>query len=96
MCSILRQDCGACAGYFLGLPESPIRSILLEDCRFTFDPDAKPFVAAMADGVEPCKGLGLIVYYADNVTLRDVTITGQQGEPLTAVQVGSVNWEGKA
>ena len=89
------QDCGACAGYFLGLPESPIRSILMEDCRFTFDPEAKPFVPAMADGVEACKGLGLVVYYADSVTLRDVTVEGQQGEKLTAVQVGSVNWEGQ-
>jgi polygalacturonase len=89
------QDCGACAGYFLGLPESPIRSIRLEDCRFTYDPNAKPFLPAMADGVEICQGQGLIVYYADQITLRNVSITGQQGEKLVAVQVGNVLWEGE-
>ena len=89
------QDCGACAGYFLGLPESPIRSIVMEDCRFTFDPEAKAFQPALADGVEACKGQGLIVYYADSVTLRNVQLTGQTGEKLTAVQAGSINWEGE-
>ncbi len=89
------QDCGACAGYFLGLPESPIRSIVMEDCRFTFDPEAKAFQPALADGVEACKGQGLTVYYADSVTLRNVQINGQTGEKLTAVQAGSINWEGE-
>ena len=87
------QDCGACAGYFLGLPEQPIESLLMEDCAFTYAPDAKPFVPALAEGVEACLHQGLVVYYADQVTLRNVSINGQQGEKLTAVQVGNVLWE---
>ena len=87
------QECGACAGYFLGLPESPIRSLRMENCRFTFDPDAKAFRPALADGVEACKGQGLIVHYADQITLRNVSISGQQGEKLVTVQTGKIDWE---
>ncbi len=89
------QDCGACAGYFLGLPEQPIESILVEDSTFTYAPDAKPFVPALADGVAECLNQGLIVHYADQITLRNVSITGQQGEKLVAVQVGNILWEGE-
>ena len=88
-------DCGACAGYFLGLPEQPIESILVEDSVFTYAPDAKPFVPALADGVEACLHQGLVVHYADQITLRNVSMTGQQGEKLVAVQVGNVLWEGE-
>ena len=90
------QDCGACAGYFLGLPERPIQSILLENCVFTYAPDAKPFVPAMADGVAECLHQGLIIRYAGQVTLRNVCLTGQQGERLNAEQVESITWEDEA
>lgn len=89
------QDCGACAGYFLGLPEQPIESILVEDSVFTYAPDAKPFVPAMADGVDECLHLGLVAHYADQITLRNVSITGQTGEELVAVQAGNILWEGE-
>ena len=83
-------------GYFLGLPERPIQSILLENCVFTYAPDAKPFVPAMADGVAECLHQGLIIRYAGQVTLRNVCLTGQQGERLNAEQVESITWEDEA
>ena len=90
------ENCGACAGYFLGLPEKPIDTILLEDCSFTFDPDAKPMLPAMALGVEICHNQGLIVYYADKVILRNVSMNGQKGDKLTAVSVNTIDWEDEA
>ena len=89
------QDCAACAGYFLGLPEKPIESVTLEDSAFTYAPDAKPFVPAMADGVEECLHLGLVAHNVDHLTLRNVSITGQQGEKLSAAQAGTICWEGE-
>ena len=49
----------------------------------------------MADGVEPCLHQGLIAHYVDRLTLRNVSITGQQGEKLVAVQAGNIEWEGE-
>lgn len=85
------QNCTACAGYFLGLPEMPIESVTLEDSHFTFDPNAKPFVPAMADGVEPCLGRGLVAQYADTLTLRRVVIEAPQ--PLETVAVQHIHQE---
>ena len=94
--SVNAQGCGACAGYFLGLPESPIQSIVLEDCTFTYAPDAQPFQPALAAGVEHCVHQGLVVHFANEVILRNVVIDGQQGEKLTAVQAGAIHWEGES
>ncbi|MDD6143284.1 MAG: glycoside hydrolase family 28 protein [bacterium] len=85
------ENCGACAGYFLGLPEQPIESVTLEDSAFTFDPNAKPFEPAMAWGVEACVGRGIIAQYVDTINLRRVTIDAP--EKLEPTEVQHINWE---
>ncbi len=85
------ENCGACAGYFLGLPEMPIGSVTLEDAAFTFDPNAQPFVPAMADGVEPCVGRGLIAQNVQCIRLHNVTIDAPV--PLETTEVQQINWE---
>ncbi len=87
------EDCGACAGYFLGLPEQPIESVTLERSSFTFAPNAKPFAPAMAEGVEPCARRGIIAKYVDSLTLRDVTIEGQAGDALDLEAVTHKEWK---
>lgn len=86
------ENCGACAGYFLGLPERPIESVTLEHASFTFAPDAQPFAPAMAEGVEPCLRRGIIAKYVDSLTLRDVTIDGQEGDALDLEDVARKEW----
>lgn len=85
------ENCGACAGYFLGLPEMPIGSVTLEDAAFTFDPNAQPFVPAMADGVKPCVGRGLIAQNVQCIRLHNVTI--DTPVPLETTEVQQINWE---
>ena len=77
-------DCKACAGYVLGLPEQPAEHIALKDCSFTFDPEAKPLVPAMAEQVEQCCRRGLILKNVRKVTLDNVVYKGVDGEWIDA------------
>ena len=79
---VTADECGACAGYLLGLPEQKIERVTLSDVRFAFAPDAKPMQPAMADGVEPCSRLGLIAHNVHELRLNNVVFDGQQGEPV--------------
>ena len=83
-------DCEWAAGYFYGLTEQPIGSVTIENVNFTFKEDAAPGRPAMMDYIdEECKR-GLYFNYVDKVVLKNVTMTGQDGERLTAINVGEV------
>ena len=84
------EHCGACAGYFLGLPEQPIEHVVMEDVHFTFDSKAKPMQPAMAEGVEECLNRGVIAKFVNHITMKNVTVTGQQGDMLDCEQVAHV------
>jgi len=81
------SGCKACAAYVMGLPEKPMRHLILRQCRFDFDPEAEPMTPAMALGVEDCCRRGLIVKYLQRLTLQDVALTGNEGEPLEKTDV---------
>ena len=83
-------DCQACAGYVLGLPERPVRHLLLRDCVFTFAEDARPMTPAMADGVEPCRRRGLVACWVERLTLERVRMENIEGQRLTAVSVHTI------
>ena len=80
-------DCEACAAYILGLPERPVESITLRDCRFSFKVQPKPMAPAMAEGVESCAAAGIIAQYTDRLTLERVTLEGVTGEKLSMTAV---------
>ena len=80
----------SCAGYFLGLPEKPIERVEMEHVTIQCAADAKPMVPAMASGVEECARLGVVALNVDEVIMKDVTITGMEGEALLAENVGRV------
>ena len=76
------QGCEACVGYILGLPERPVKEILLKDSVFTFNPDGKAMVPAMASGVEECKRRGVIAHFVDSLSLTNVRMEGVEGEEI--------------
>ncbi len=88
------ENCEACAGYILGLPERPVREITMKDCRFTFNPEGKAMAPAMAWNVEECKNRGLIAYFVDRLTLDHVTMEGVSGERVKATEVDTIIDEG--
>ncbi len=84
--------CGACAGYFLGLPEKPIEKITLRHVAFQYAQDAQPMAPAMAESVEECLQRGLIVKNVSSLVCEDVRLEGQQGEKLDQENVAQVEW----
>ena len=84
---VTADGCKACAAYATGLPEQPMKHLVLRDCIFRFDPEAKPMVPAMAMNVEECCRRGVIAKYLKKLTLRNVLMEGFAGEPLEALEV---------
>lgn len=79
-----------CAGcWFSGLPEQPIGKVEMRDVSIAFAPDAKPGVAAMMCGAEPCKKLGLWAENVQCIQLHNVSITGFEGKRLRLTNVSS-------
>ena len=87
--------CKACAAYVTGLPEKPMKHLILRNCRFDFDPNAVPMIPAMALHVEECCRRGIIAKYVDKLTLEDVVLEECEGELLETTEVGEVETRAK-
>lgn len=87
------ENCHVAACYCDGLPEQPIDEITVENIKFTYDPEAKPGVPAMRNHAEKMCRAGM---YFDNVkklTVRNVDISGNDGEALLANHIGELSRE---
>lgn len=83
-------DCEWAAGYFYGLPEMPVGSVTIENMRFTFKADAeagRPAMMSFAD--ETCKQ-GLYFNCVKKVQLKNVTMSGQDGDKVIVYNVDEV------
>ena len=87
------RGCVTCAGFFLGLPERKIDSIVLEHVRFTFLPTGKPAAPAMADGVQAVARQGLIAENVRRIRCRNVSIFEREGDRLQGRNVAAIAWE---
>ena len=85
------KGCEACVGYILGLPERPVKEILIKDSAFTFNPDGKAMTPAMARDVPECKGQGLIARFVDKITLSNVRMEGLQGKEMDCQDCGELH-----
>ncbi len=83
-------DCEWAAGYFYGLTERPIGSVTIENVNFTFKEDAESGRPAMMDYIDnECKR-GLYFNCVDKVHLKNVTMSGQDGDKVIVINVGEV------
>ena len=83
-------DCEWAAGYFYGLTEQPIGSVSIENVRFTFREDASAGYPAMMDYIDQERKRGLYFNCVKKVHLKNVTMHGQDGDRLTAINVDEV------
>ncbi len=83
-------DCEWAAGWFYGLPEQPVGSVTLENVSFTIKPDASMGQTAMMDYAPEVSKQGLYFNCVKKVHLKNVTISGQDGDEVTAINVGEV------
>lgn len=86
-------DCEWAAGYFYGLTEQHIESVTIENVNFTFKEDASSGHPAMMSYIdEECKR-GLYFNCVKEVHLKNVTMSGQVGDMVTAINVEEVTEE---
>ena len=83
-------DCEWAAGYFYGLTEQPIGSVTIENVNFTFKENAASGRPAMMDHIDPECKRGLYFNTVRHVHLKNVTMSGQDGDRLIAVNVDEV------
>lgn len=83
-------DCEWAAAYCYGLPEMPIDSVTIENVSFTFKPDAQMGRPAMMSYIEDVSKLGLYFNCVKKVTLKNVTMEGQEGDRVITENVGEV------
>ena len=82
------KNVNVAAGTFFGLPEQPIKSILVENVNFHYSANPKEGVPAMMDGLEPMKGKGLIFSYVDKVTVKNLVFDGLKDQEYELNEVG--------
>ena len=78
------------AGFFYGLPEQPIESLVFKNSHFTGAAHAEPgYPAMMDDSLAYCQA-GFILTHVKSVIMDHVTFEGIIGEPVVAVDVDEV------
>lgn len=83
-------DCEWAAAYCYGLPEMPVESVTIENVSFTFKPDASAGRPAMMSYIDDVSKLGLYFNCVNAVTLKNVTLEGQEGDKVVAANVKKV------
>lgn len=83
-------DCECMCAYFDGLVEQPVKEVVIENVKFSFNKQAKPFKPAMLEFVrEYCKE-GIYIDNVENVVLKNVTFDGVEGETVIKKNCGKV------
>ena len=73
-------NCHAAAGYMYGLPEQKIKKVTLDNVAVSYAKDPIKSVPAMMDGADETALLGLYANNLEELILKNVTITGNEGE----------------
>ena len=76
------RACSACAGFFHGLPESPVQGVTLQNVTVEMDPDGKPAQPAMMDDCPEMQARGFYLRNARGVNVSGVRVLGVRGETL--------------
>ena len=84
------MDCHYAACYCDGLPERPIKSVTLENIRFTYALDALSGKPASRDYISNFHRAGMYFDNVESLVIRRVDITGHSGERLVLGNVEEV------
>lgn len=86
-------NCEAAACFCDGLPEQPIKQVTLEDIRFTYAEDAKPFKCASQDHLDDYCRVGMYFNCVDKLVIKNVTVENPDSEELIAKNIGTLERE---
>lgn len=76
-----------------GLPEQKIKKVSFENVSFTYAENPKAGVPAMMDGADKTAKSGMLAKNLEVLELKNVTITGQDGEEIMLDGVDSFTRE---
>ncbi len=88
---VICRDCHVAGVYFYGLPESKIECVEMENVTITYAEEAKEGKAAMMTGCERSSRQGIFVRNAKKVTMKNVVLEGNEGEPIDIDNVDEWN-----
>ena len=78
------------AGYFYGLPEMPIKEIVINDSSFSFKDNASSGIPAMMSFIEPVSKVGFYFNCVNKIKLNNVKVEGYSGEKIISNNVESI------
>ena len=78
------RGCTACAGFFHGLPESPVQGVSLQNVTVEMDQDGKPDRPAMMEDCPEMRASGFYLRNARGVNVSQVRVLGVRGKTLDA------------
>ncbi len=87
-------DAEVAACYIDGLPESPIDRVEFENISISFAEDAKPGVPAMQNFAEERCRLGLYLDNVREISIKNVSLSGVEGEHVIADHYEKISTEG--
>ena len=87
--NITCEDAEWCAGYFYGLPEQPIGSVVFENVSVTFKADAEEGKPAMMTDAEVLKKGGFYFRNVKKVVMKNVEMDNTEGERVVMTGVES-------
>lgn len=76
------RNCHYAAAYFMGLPERKIGEIVMKNISVTYADNAEKGCPAMLCGVEEMSRRGIIAENVESISIENVNISGQTGEPV--------------
>lgn len=88
--NIVCRNASYCGAYIYGLPEQKIDEITFENVSISYAQDAQTGVAAMMTGCKPSCRAGLVLGNVRKLNLKNVVISGQEGEKLVLTGVDEV------
>ncbi len=87
------ENCRVAACFCDGLPERPIEEITLENIKFSYDENAEPGYPSMRNNnVKMCRA-GMYFDNVNRLTVKNVRLSGCDGEELMANNVGQLTKE---
>ena len=88
--NINAKNCHVAGTYICGLPESKIEELVFENINITYADNAKSGVAAMMLGCDEASRQGMVVSNIKNLILKNVHVTGCDGEEIIADNVDAI------
>ena len=70
--------------------EQPIEMIIMENINVTYAKNPKMDVPAMMEDIKPCSKTGVFAANITSLTLKNVSIQGQEGEPYNLHNIEEV------